>query len=219
MARKTVAQRPTGDWGHFYLGNANLALENHAEAEGLYRRALRLHPDHSSAQAGVIWSLLAARKDEEARRELRTLQARTFDDDRYFIKLSDLEHFTGENENALVHARKASAHEPEERYWPRGYLPSTIVGAILWSADRTAADNALRLSEEIDRDRLEGGDQGYMCHIDLAAVRAIRRDTSAACQSLANAVAVGWRGKTLAARDPLFRSVRDHTEFQTIMSG
>src|SRR5436305_382058 len=83
------------------------------------------------------------------RQELRIFQASTYDDDRYFIKLSDVEHSLGENESALPHARKASAEEPEERYWPRGYLPSTIVGAILWSADRSAAENALRLSEEI----------------------------------------------------------------------
>ena len=74
---RTVAQRPSGDWGHFYLGNANLALGNHAEAESMYRQALGLHPDHSSAQAGVIWSLLAAGKDKEARHELRIFQAST----------------------------------------------------------------------------------------------------------------------------------------------
>jgi tetratricopeptide (TPR) repeat protein len=217
--QKTIAQRPVGHWGHFYLGNANLALENYPEAESLYRRALRLHPEHSSAQAGVIWSLLAAGNDEEARHELRTFQASSFDDDRYFIKLSDIEHFMGENENALTHARKASVLEPEERYWPRGYLPSTIIGAILWPGDGNAADNALRLSEEIDRDRLEGGDEGYLCHIDLAAVWAIRGEPSAACRSLARAIAAGWRGSTLAARDPLFRSVRDHPEFQSITNG
>jgi tetratricopeptide (TPR) repeat protein len=216
---KTVAQRPTGHWGHFYLGNANLALENYAEAESMYRRALGLHPDHSSAQAGVIWSLVAARKDKVARRELRIFQGTTFDDDRYFIKLSDVEHFLGESESALPHARKASAEEPEERYWPRGYLPSTIVGAILWSADRTAAESALRLSEEIDRDRLEGGDEGFMCHIDLAAVSAVRGDTSAASHSLTRAIAAGWRSKALAARDPLFRSLRGHKEFQSILNG
>jgi tetratricopeptide (TPR) repeat protein len=216
---KTVAQRPSGRWGHFYLGNANLALENHAEAESMYRQALGVHPDHSSAQAGVIWSLLAAREDDEARHELRIFQASTFDDDRYFIKVSDVEHFLGENENALPHARKASAEEPEERYWPRGNLPSTIVGAILWSADRAAAADALRLSEEIDRERLEGGDEGFMCHVDLAAVRAIRGDTSAACQSLRRAIAAGWGYKTLAARDPLFRSLQGHGGFQSILNG
>jgi hypothetical protein len=93
------------------------------------------------------------------------------------------------------------------------------VGAILWSADRTAAESALRLSEEIDRDRLEGGDEGFMCHIDLAAVSAVRGDTSAASHSLTRAIAAGWRSKALAARDPLFRSLRGHNEFQSILNG
>ncbi len=53
MARETVAERPAGRWGYFYLGNANLALRNYSEAERMYRRMLELHPDHSSAHAGV----------------------------------------------------------------------------------------------------------------------------------------------------------------------
>jgi tetratricopeptide (TPR) repeat protein len=216
---KTVAQRPAGHWGHFYLGNANLALESYSEAERMYRQTLAFHPDHSSAQAGLIWSLLAASKDDEARSELRIFQASTFDDDRYFVKLSDLEHFLGENEAALPHARKASEREPEERYWPRGYVASTIVGAILWRTDRAAAEDALRLSEQIDRDRLDGGDEGYMGHIDLAAAAAIRGDRSAACKSLRDAIVAGWRYHALAAHDPIFRSMRGHREFQSILSG
>src|SRR5437764_7717848 len=42
-----------------------------SEAERMYGTALRLHPDHSSAQAGVIWAMLAVNRDEEARSQLR----------------------------------------------------------------------------------------------------------------------------------------------------
>lgn len=216
--QKTVAQRPAGEWGHFYLGNAHLALRNYSEAERMYRRMLELHPDHSSAHAGAIWSLLAASKDEEARSLLRIFQASPLDGDRYFLKVADLEHFLGENETALLHGREALAEEPEERYWPRGFTASTIVGAILWSTERAAAEDALRLSEQIDRDRLDGGDEGYMPHINSAAVNAIRGDIRAACQSFSAAVLAGWRYQSLAVRDPLFRALRADDEFQLIVA-
>lgn len=216
--QKTIAQRPDGEWGQFYLGNAYLALRNYPEAERMYRRMLALNPDHSSAQAGVIWSLLAAGKDEEARVLLGTFQASPLDGDRYFVKLADLEYFLGEDEMALAHGRKGLAEEPAERYWPRGFTPGTIVGALLWSTERHAAEDALRRSEKIDRDRLDGGDEGYMPHIDLAAVSAIRGEVRAACQSITSAIAAGWCYQSLAVRDPLFTALRSDDEFQLIMA-
>ncbi len=215
----TVAQRPTGEWGYFYLGNVHLALGNYSEAERMYRRMVELQADHSSAHAGVIWSLLAAGKDEEARSRLRSFQASPLDGDRYSVKVADFEQFLGENESALTHARQAVAEEPDERYWPRGLCASTIVGALLWPMDRSGAEDALRRSEQIDRDRLEGGDEGYMPHIDLTAVHATRGDVRAACRSLQAAIEAGWRYPSLAARDPLLHPMRGDNEFQSILAG
>ncbi len=212
-----VAQRPESRWALFFLGNANLALGDHGEAERMYGKELELYPDHSSAQAGVIWSLLAAGRDAEARSQLRHFQAGSFDGDRYPLKLCDIEYFLGEDENASMHAREALA-EPEERYWPRGFLASTILGALLWSADRTGAEAQLGSSERINRERLEGGDQGYLPHIDLAAVDAIRGDARLACRSLRAAIARGWRHPSLAARDRLFANLRTDDEFLSLVA-
>ncbi len=212
-----VAQRPEGRWAQFYLGNAHLALGDYGEAERMYGRALELHPDHSSAQAGVIWSLLAADRDEEARSHLRRFQTGSFDGDRYPLKLADIEYFLGEDENASLHAREALA-EPEERYWPRGFLASTILGALLWPADRAGAEEQLGYSEQIDRERLEGGDEGYMPHVDLAAVEAIRDEARAACRSLRTAIAAGWRYASFAARDRLFENLRTDHEFLSLVA-
>ena len=213
-----VAQRPEGRWAHFYLGNAQLALGDYGEAERMYGRALELHPDHSSAQAGVIWSLLAAGRDEEARSHLGRFQTGSFDDDRYPLKLADAEYFLGEDENASLHAQDALA-EPDERYWPRGFLASTILGALLWPADRAGAEEQLGSSERIDRERLEGGDEGFMPHIDLAAVEVIRGEARAACRSLRGAIAAGWRYGSLAARDRLFENLRADDEFLSLVAG
>ena len=212
-----LALRPRGRWTHFFLGNANLSLGRFDEAERMYATALELHPDHSSAQAGVIWAMLAAHKDEAAQANLRRFQAGTFDDDRYPLKLADIEYFVGEDDNASLHARQALA-EPEERYWPRGILPSTILGAVLWPADRADAEAHLANSEKIDRARLDGGDQGYMPHIDLAAVAAIRGQAAAACASLRSAIAAGWRYPSLAARDRLFENLRTNEDFRLLIA-
>jgi tetratricopeptide (TPR) repeat protein len=214
---RAVAQRPEGRWTHFFLGNANLALGNYDEAERMYGRALEIHPDHSSAQAGVIWSLLAAGGDEKARSHLQRFQTGSFDGDRYPLKLADVEYFLGEDENAARHAREALA-EPEERYWPRGFLASTILGALLKPADPAGAEEQLKQSEQIDRVRLEGGDQGYMPHVDLAAVEAIRGQARAACSSLRTAIAAGWRYPSLAARDRLFENLRPDEEFLLLIT-
>jgi tetratricopeptide (TPR) repeat protein len=217
-----AAQQP-GDrwvqrWVHFFLGNANLAVRNYPEAERMYLKELGLHPDHSSAQAGLIWSLLAADRDEAARSQLRRFQTESYDRDRYPLKLADIEYFLGEDEKASQHAREALA-EPDERYWPRGFLASTILGALLWRSDREGARAQLASSERIDRERLAGGDEGYMPHIDLAAVGAIRGEASAACGSLQAAIAAGWRYPALAVRDRLFESLRADHEFRSLVAG
>lgn len=212
----TVALRPDGRWPYFYLGNAHLALGEYGEAERAYGQALELHPEHSSAQAGLIWSLLAAHRDDEARSSLRRFQTGAFDGDRYPLKLADIEYFLGEDENAALHAREALT-EPDERYWPRGYIASTILGALRWPADRAEAEVQLASSEQIDRARLAGGDEGYMPHIDLAAVAAIRGDARAACTSLRSAIDAGWRYASLAARDRLFENVHSDNAFLSLV--
>jgi tetratricopeptide (TPR) repeat protein len=211
--RAAAALRPESAWVRFYLGNANLALGDHDEAQRSYRDALQIDPRHSSAQAGVIWSLLAAAKEDEARSELHRFQTGSFDNDRYPLKIADAEYFLGERESALVHANQALA-EPVGRYWPRGILASTILGAVLWTADRKDAQQQLDRSEQIDHDRLEDGDQGYMAHFDRAAVAAIRGDSRAACSSLRAASVAGWRYGSLATRDPLFKNLRTDPEFR-----
>src|SRR4029077_457406 len=210
-----AAQRP-GDkwvqrWVYFFLGNANLALSNHAEAERWYRKQLDLHPDHSSAQAGLIWSLLAANKDDEARSEQTRFQRNAYDGDRHALKLADIEYFLNQDQSASQHAREALS-EPDERYWPRGFLATTILGALWWPSDRLAATTHLASSERIDRDRLLGGDEGYMPHIDLAAIQAIRGEIRTACRSLQAAITAGWRYPALAVRDRLFESLRTDPE-------
>ena len=202
-------------WARFFLGNAYLALGHFSEAERMYAAQLESHPDHSSAQAGLIWSLLAGERDEEARSQLWRFQTGSFDGDRVPLKLADIEYFLGEDEIAADHAHEALS-EPDERYWPRGFLASTVLGALFYDSDRAIAEEHLMSSEEIDRERLQGGDEGYMPHVDLAAVAAIRGDPRSASRSLQAAVDAGWRYATLAARDRLFEKVQPDEGFSSL---
>ncbi len=215
---RAAALRPTGEWANFYIGNAHLARRDYAAAEGAYRRTIELHPSHSSAHAGVGWTLLASGRDEEARSWIERIQASTLDGDRYYVKIADLELFAGQPERALEHARHAVADAPEARYWPRGVCATTIVGAAVWSKDRTAAEAALKQSVAIDRARLDGGDEGHMPRYDLAAVTAIRGDATAGCHWLAEAAVAGWRYPDLARRDPLLRGLEQRPEFHRLIA-
>jgi tetratricopeptide (TPR) repeat protein len=212
-----LAERPDGRWARFYLGNASLALGEFDEAERAYAAALAVHPDHSSAQAGLIWSHLAAGRVDEARRHLRTFQEGSFDGDRVPLKRADLEYFLREDELAERDATE-SLDEPDARYWPRGILASTILGALGWEVDRSGAEAHLEQSRRIDHERLAGGDEGYMPHIDLAAVEATCGDSRAACDALRSAIAAGWRYRALATRDRLFENVRTDEEFRALVS-
>ncbi len=218
LARAGCRAPTDGEVANFYIGNAHLARRDYAAAEAAYRRTLELHPSHSSAHAGVGWTLFASGRDEEARSWIERMQASTLDEDRYYVKIADLELFAGQRERALEHARQALAEAPEARYWPRGVCASTIVGLALWSADRTAAEAALKQSVAIDRARLDGGDEGHMPRYDLAAVAAIRGDAAAGCRWLAEAAVAGWRYPDLARRDPLLRGLEHRPEFHRLIA-
>ena len=214
--QRTIELAPTGRWARFYIGNAQLRLGDHEAAVRAYREALEHQPDHSSAHAGVIWSLLAARRDDEARVQLATMRASTLDDDRYLVKIADIEFFLGEVEQALAHARQAAAAEPEERYWPRGVCPSTLVAAALEGTGGEAA-RALETSVELDHERLAREDEGPMPRYDLAAVHALKGEYETALRWLHEAIAAGWWYPDLARRDPLFGKLREDPDFVGMM--
>jgi tetratricopeptide (TPR) repeat protein len=218
---RSIALRPTGKWGHFYLGNANLILGRYGDAERSYRATLGSHPDHSSAHAGLAWTLFAAGRDDEARAQCDRMRATTLDGDRYDVKMADLELFSGNTDAAADCARRASAEDPNAwlgRYWPRGTAATTILAGAVLDRDRGAAEKALETSASVDRARLSNGDEGYMPRYDLAAVSALRDEPEEACRWLAEAIAVGWWFPDLARRDPLLRSVHEYAPFTSLLN-
>jgi len=193
-------------------------LQDYGRARQMYGRQLELHPDHSSAHAGVVWSLLAAGDEQTARARLHLMRSSQLDRDRYDVKRADIEHFLGERAEALVLARRGVAENAASRYGPRGICASTELGSVLWEEDRAAAETALGASVSLDQARLAQGDEGHMPRFDLAAVHAIRGEIRPACQWLEAAVAAGWWYPELARRDPLFRAVHQDERFQRLIA-
>ncbi|MEA2644590.1 MAG: eukaryotic-like serine/threonine-protein kinase [Chloroflexota bacterium] len=219
--KRSIDLRPTGRWGHFYMGNANLILGRYPDAELAYRAALNTYPDHSSAHAGLAWTLFAAGSDAEANAHCDGMRASTLDGDRYEVKMADLELFSGNADVAADLARRAAPEDPSGwlgRYWPRGIAASTILAAAILDRDRAAADEALETSASVDRARITRGDEGYVPRYDLAAVCALRGARDEACHWLGEAIAMGWWFPDLARRDPLLRSLRDHAPFTALLN-
>jgi tetratricopeptide (TPR) repeat protein len=218
--KRSIELRPGGRWGHFYLGNANLILGRYPDAERAYRDALDAYPDHSSAHAGLAWTLFAAGRDGEAKAHCDEMRASTLDGDRCEIKMADLELFAGNADAAADLARRTDPENPNEwlgRYWPRGTAASTILAGAILDRDRGAADEALEKSASVDHARISMGDEGYMPRYDLAAVCALRGEREEACDWLGEAIAVGWWFPDIARRDPLLRSLREHASFIALL--
>lgn len=217
--RKAIELRPSTRWAHFYIGNAYLRLSDYGGAEAAYRRSVELYPDHSSAHAGVTWTLLAAGRDDEARHQLATMRSSTLDGDRYSVKIADIELFLGDLDRAASDARRAAAEDREARYWPRGLCATTILGAAVLQQDPAEATAALDDSAALDCHRLRQGDEGPMPRYDLAAVHALRGEHGEARRWLTEAIAAGWWYPDLARRDPLLADLRRDAEFIAMMAG
>jgi tetratricopeptide (TPR) repeat protein len=217
---RSIDLRPTGRWGHFYVGNANLILGRYPAAERAYRATLNTYPDHSSAHTGLAWMLFAAGRNDEARARCDVMRASTLDGDRYEIKMADLELFCGNAHAAADLVRGATAEDPNEwlgRYWPRGIAASTVLAAAILERDRGAADRALEMSASVDLARISKGDEGYVPRYDLAAVCALREARDEACHWLGEAIATGWWFPDIARRDPLLRSLREYAPFTALL--
>jgi tetratricopeptide (TPR) repeat protein len=218
---RSLDLRPTGRWGHFYVGNANLILGRYPDAERAYRAALKTYRDHSSANTGLAWTLFAAGRDAEAKAHCAEMRASSLDGDRYEVKMADLELFSGNADAAADLARRAPPEDPGGwlgRYWPRGVAASTILAGALLDRDRGAVEQALETSASVDRERISQGDEGYMPRYDLAAVCALRGASDEACHWLSEAIAVGWWFPDIARRDPLLLSLRDHAHFTALLN-
>jgi tetratricopeptide (TPR) repeat protein len=206
--------------GSLLVGNANLILGRYSDAERAYRATLATHADHSSAHAGLAWTLFAAGRDDEAMAQCDHMRKSTLDGDRYDVKMADLELFAGNADAAANLARRAPPEDPEAwlgRYWPRGTAATTILAGAVLDRDRSAAEKALTTSAAVDRARLSNGDEGYVPRYDLAAVCALRGEREEACRWLGAAIAVGWWFPDLARRDPLLRSLREYAPFVSLL--
>ncbi len=214
--KNALALAPASAWAYFYVGNASLALELYDQAEEMYGKAVELE-NLSSGQIGLICTYLSEGKQEQAIEQNRRFRASP-DEDRYFVKAADIELLLGNPAEARAFAEKAAAEAPEARYFPRGVYATTILGCVFWDEDREAAQRRLDQSADMDRTRLDEGDESFMPRYDLAAVNAIRGEKAEAHRWLQSAIDAGWRTYRLAMRDPLLQNLHNDQQFQQMMT-
>jgi len=184
---RSIAIAPAAGWTHFYAANAALAAGDAGAALASYGRAAELLPKASSPLAGIGWSHLAAGDRDAAAQATRALAGTAVDEERFWVKLADLEVQLGVPA-AAAHAERAVREAPESRYRPRGFLASTVLAAA------TGDTRSLEQSERLDRARLDQGDETYEPLLDLAAVASLRGAIRERDERLAAARTAGWRG-------------------------
>jgi tetratricopeptide (TPR) repeat protein len=214
--KKALQLDPTSHWGHFFVGNASLALELYTQAEEFYGKSIQLKPNLSSGHIGLICTYLSQGKEEQAIEQNRRFRANP-DEDRYFVKAADVELLLGNAEQARAFAEQGAAHVPDARYYPRGVCATTILGCVLWDDDRAEAQRRLDQSISLDRERLDRGDESSIPRYDFAAANAIQGNKDEACRCLQSAIEAGWRTYRLAMRDPLLLNLGDYQRFQQVM--
>ena len=97
---------PAWAWGPFYVANAYLALGDGSKAAEFYAKVVELQPNHSSGHMGLICALIAQGMHTQAIDKLRRFQNTGPDEDRYWMKIADLEMFLGLDQPANEHARR-----------------------------------------------------------------------------------------------------------------
>lgn len=213
---KAIAINPTSHWSYFYIGNASLALELYDQAEWGYGKAVELK-NLSSGQIGLICTYLSQGKQDQAIEQNKRFRA-NHDNDRYFVKAADVELLLGNVKEARSFAEQGASEATAARYFPRGICATTILGCVLWDEDIAEAQRRLDQSAELDRKRLDEGDESSMPRYDLAAVHAIQGNKAEAYRWLQSAMDAGWRTFRLAMRDPLLLNLHNEQNFKQMMA-
>ena len=210
---------PAWAWGPFYVANTYFALGDGAKAEEFYAKAVDLQPNLSSGHTGLICALIAQGKHAQAVDQLRRFQTTSPDDDRYWMKIADVEVLLGLDQPAKEHARKGIETAPAVRYNPRGILASTILGYLLGKEGKEQeADGFFQQSLQLDEEDLVEGDEGFDVPYDLAIIHAVQGNKPEAYQWLQRAVDAGWLYYDLGVRDPMLQNLRADEQFQQMMA-
>lgn len=102
----------------------------------------------------------------------------------------------------------------EER--PTEVLGRLYLAHLIRRADPMSAAMHVEAAREIVMDNIREGSQDWRQRVELAAVQASSGETSAALDSIRDAVSRGWRDAPMLALNPLFQPLRKRAEFRAL---
>ena len=106
---------------------------------------------------------------------------------------------------------------PEGRGDFLGESYRTQLGRLLARrGERARADSLWDTSATWARQQLAAGNENPQIPMELAAISAIRGDTTAAFASLDQAYQMGWKDSRILGLDPFFSSLRQHPRFKSL---
>ena len=117
---------------------------------------------------------------------------------------------------ALIEPLVRDAEEGRGDFLAESYR-TQLARLLAERGDRARADSLWDASVALARRQLAAGNENPVLPMELAAIAAIRGDTTAAFASLEQSYRMGWKDPRVLALDPFFASVRRTPRFQQLL--
>jgi protein kinase/serine/threonine-protein kinase len=218
--QQAVHLNPTNPNLNLGLGMVCLALHEYKQAAQYLEIAHTLQPLHQpNPLIGLIMIDLLQNKLQAAANEMERASIRGHHDASLYLTAGDAALQSGNPGLAADYYQQAL--NIEQRGWQpfTGVAITTNLGFIFYKTDHYAqADTMFALSTQFDQQSIEQGSEWWGVWYDLAAVQAIKEDTSAALDLLYRANELGFNLPAWVQIDPLFEKVRGQQRFRQLIT-
>ncbi|MFC3416272.1 TPR end-of-group domain-containing protein [Algoriphagus hitonicola] len=217
---------PDASWALRYHGVVAYTLGFYEEAEHCYQKIISSAKNIDlDAHYKLAHLYLATNQNTKATEQYELFRKRRYYAENRmhlssFLFASQLGVFLGKYEEALEDLNLFL--EETHNYWvpPQvfGYQLTTLMALLQQKAGKDIeSKTALSQSQKKAEALLAQGNEGYGVQLDLAAVYALEGNNEKAMQHLSKAVEKGFRDAEWLKRNPLFESVKETDQFNTLL--
>jgi tetratricopeptide (TPR) repeat protein len=217
-ARRAVRLDPSSSEAAHNVGATYRELGDHAEAERWFARALELQPGNPWAHTYLHYMDLERGRTEPARQRAEALLAASGGSAAILFLAGDAELWAGEWEAAERHYRALYAAAPDARLagtWWSARLG--LATALTGRGNTVEAAPLLARALEQSHARLARGEEFPPIHFEIAAIHALRGETSLALDWIERTYHAGWRHPELP-HYPHIASLREEPRFRAVVS-